>query len=164
MRFSKLLVQVFVCLYAVNLTVAQTSGDALVVASAGENIAKPAPLSVNELNQQLAAAKHTLQAQSFSSPQAVIVHVRSRATRAVAGHAGFATVRIEDAHVEIRFVVCGSCDDGNPVTTGAVMTITDTMRKAAKVRDVRQLSSFEDEIIVAETVEFSETHSWSAAA
>ena len=68
--FSKFLVQAFVCLFTANLTFAQTaqnSGNAFLAASASENIAKPSPLSVDELNQRLTAAKRTLQAQSFST-------------------------------------------------------------------------------------------------
>ena len=38
------------------------------------------------------------------------------------------------------------------------MTITDPMREAAQVSDVRQLISFEDEVVVAETVKFCEMH------
>lgn len=68
--FSKFLIQAFVCLFATNLILAQTaqtSGNAFLAASASENIAKPAPLPVDELNQRLTAAKRTLQAQSFST-------------------------------------------------------------------------------------------------
>jgi hypothetical protein len=62
--------QALVCLFAANVALAQPNSgtvDAWAVASASENIAKPAPLSVAELNQRLAAAKQTLQAQTFST-------------------------------------------------------------------------------------------------
>jgi hypothetical protein len=69
-RFSKFLMQACVCLFVATLTFAQTahtSGEALLVASASENIARPNALAVSQINEQLAAAKRTLQTQNFST-------------------------------------------------------------------------------------------------
>ena len=69
-RFRKFLMQACVCLFVATLTFAQTahsSGDALLSASAGENIARPDALPVGKINEQLAAAKRTLQTQNFST-------------------------------------------------------------------------------------------------
>src|SRR5687767_10767401 len=69
-RFSKFLMQACVCLFVATLTFAQTahtSGEALLVASASENIARPASLPVSRINEQLAAAKRTLQTQNEST-------------------------------------------------------------------------------------------------
>jgi hypothetical protein len=69
-RFSKFLMQASVCLFVATLTTAQTaqtSGEALLMASASETIARPASLPVSRINEQLAAAKRTLQTQSVST-------------------------------------------------------------------------------------------------
>ena len=69
-RFSKFLMQACVCLFVATLTFAQTahsSGDALLVSSASENVARPNVLPVAKINEQLAAAKRTLQTQDFST-------------------------------------------------------------------------------------------------
>ena len=69
-RFSKFLMQACVCLFVATLTTAQTaqtSGEALLMASASENFARPASLPVSRINEQLAAAKRTLQTQSVST-------------------------------------------------------------------------------------------------
>jgi hypothetical protein len=69
-RFSKFLMQACVCLFVATLTFAQTahtSGEALLMASASENIARPNALPVSQINEQLASAKRTLQAQNFST-------------------------------------------------------------------------------------------------
>ena len=69
-RISKFLMQACVCLFVATLTISQTahaSGDALLVPSAHDNIARPASLPVSQLNEQLAAAKRTLQTQTFST-------------------------------------------------------------------------------------------------
>ena len=69
-RFSKFLMQACVCLFVATLTIAQTahtSGEAMLSASASENIARPNVMPVSQINEQLAAAKRTLQTQNFST-------------------------------------------------------------------------------------------------
>jgi hypothetical protein len=69
-RFSKFLMQACVCLFVATLTFAQrahTSGEVLLAASASENIARPNVMPVSQLNEQLAAAKRTLQTHNFST-------------------------------------------------------------------------------------------------
>lgn len=69
-RFSKFPMQACVCLFVATLTFAQTahtSGEALLSASASENIARPNVMPVSQINEQLAAAKRTLQTQNFST-------------------------------------------------------------------------------------------------
>ena len=69
-RFSKFLIQACVCLFVTTLTFAQmahTSGGAMLSASASENIARPTVMPVSQINEQLAAAKHTLQTQNFNT-------------------------------------------------------------------------------------------------
>ena len=69
-RFSKYLMQACVCLFVATLTFAQTahtSGEALLMTSASENIARPDALPVSKINEQLAAAKRTLQTQTVST-------------------------------------------------------------------------------------------------
>ncbi|HEX6190038.1 MAG TPA: hypothetical protein VFZ40_18310 [Pyrinomonadaceae bacterium] len=69
-RFSKFLIQACVCLFVTTLTFAQmahTSGGAMLTASASENIARPTVMPVSQINEQLAAAKHTLQTQNFNT-------------------------------------------------------------------------------------------------
>jgi hypothetical protein len=69
-RFSKFPMQACVCLFVATLTFTQTahtSGGAPLVASASENIARPDVMPVSQINEQLAAAKRTLQTQNFST-------------------------------------------------------------------------------------------------
>ncbi|HEX5702163.1 MAG TPA: hypothetical protein VFX97_02990 [Pyrinomonadaceae bacterium] len=69
-RFSKFLMQACVCLFVATLTFAQTahtSGEALLMASASEKIARPDVMPVAQINEQLVAAKRTLQTQDFST-------------------------------------------------------------------------------------------------
>ena len=69
-RFSKFLMQACVCLFVTTLTFAQmahTSGETMLSASASENIARPTVMPVSQINEQLAAAKRTLQTQNFNT-------------------------------------------------------------------------------------------------
>lgn len=82
--------------------------------------------------------------------------VRSRASGAIARHAGFASVRIEDADRKVGVVSFGGLDDYDTIRAGAVMPITDAVRKCSQIADGRKLVSFEDEIVVSVAVEFGE--------
>jgi len=68
-RISKVLMQACVCLFVATLTFTQPAqaNTELSVASFSPNEARPSALSVSEINQQLTAAKRTLQAQTFST-------------------------------------------------------------------------------------------------
>src|SRR5688572_26262803 len=99
-----------------------------------------------------------LQAQIFGIPELVIVQVRSGAARAVAGHARFAAVGIEDANRKVGIAIGRWLNNRNPISARTVMAITDPMREAAQVSDFRQLISFENQIVVAVAVEFREMH------
>ena len=68
-------------------------------------------------------------------PQPVKEKIRRGAARAVARHAGFAAVGIEDAHLKISGFRCQSFDDGNAVAAGAVMTITNAPGKVSEITD-----------------------------
>src|SRR6185369_13087973 len=105
-----------------------------------------------------------LQSEQIVRPQTMEEEVRRGATRAVAGHPGFAAIGVKDANLEIRIGGGGRRRNGNAVSTRAIVTITNTARKAAEVVYSCELIGFEDKIIVAETLKFSEPHIWSAAA
>ena len=99
-----------------------------------------------------------LQTQLFSRPELVMVQVRGSAARAVAGHAGFAAVGIEDANRKVGIALGRRLNNRNSISARAVMSITDPMREATQVSDFGQLIGFENQIVVAETVKFCETH------
>src|SRR5437762_2923512 len=63
------------------------------------------------------------QPQKIIGPKIVIEQVRCGATRAVSGHAGFAAVRVENAHLKIRFGVRGRLDYRDAIRAGAIMAI-----------------------------------------
>src|SRR5882724_2437396 len=105
-----------------------------------------------------------LQSEQIVRPQTMEEEVRRGATRAVAGHPGFAAIGVKDANLEIRIVGGGPCRYGNAISTRAIVTIANTDGKAAEVAYACELIGFEDKIIVAETLKFGEPHIWSAPA
>ena len=99
-----------------------------------------------------------LQSEQLVRPQTMEEEVRRGATRAVAGHPGFAAIRVKDANLEIRIGGGGPYRNGNAISTRTIVSITNTARKTAEVAYACELIGFEDKIIVAETLEFGETH------
>ena len=105
-----------------------------------------------------------LQSHEVVRPQLVKEKIRRGATRAVAGHACFAAIGIENANVEVRIGVSRTLRNRNPIRARTVMAIADAARKLAEIAHVREPLSFKDNVIVAEALELCESHIWSAAA
>ena len=87
--------------------------------------------------------------------------IRRGAPGAIAGHAGLAAVRIEDAYLKIRGLSLRhfqTLDDCDAVAPGAVMTITDASGKVSETVVRAELVGFKNKIIVAEALKFGEMH------
>src|SRR6266571_1438752 len=106
-----------------------------------------------------------LQAQHIVRPEFVKEKIRSSAASAVARHAGFAAVRVEDANTEIRVTISRALRDRDSIRAGAVVTITDATRKPAEIGYVSEMLRFENDVVVPEALKFGEPwrHVWSVA-
>src|SRR6266571_4992748 len=93
-----------------------------------------------------------LQAQHIVRPEFVKEKIRSSAASAVARHAGFAAVRVEDANTEIRVTISRALRDRDSIRACAVATITDATRKSTEVANCGKLISLEHDVIVTETL------------
>src|SRR6185436_15014057 len=96
-------------------------------------------------------------------PEVVKKQVRSGAAGAVAGHAGFTAVRIEDAHAKICVGPAGFPDlsglrqNSDAIGSCAIVTITYPTGKVAEIVYILKLFRFEDDVVIAEAVEFGES-------
>ena|SRR5438874_782289 len=107
-----------------------------------------------------------LQSHEVVRPQPVKEKIRRSTARAIAGHACFAAIGIEDAHVEVRIGISRTLRNRDPIRAGAVMSIADAPRKLAEIAHIRELLSFKDNVVVPEALELckSWSHSWSVFA
>src|ERR1043166_212534 len=91
-------------------------------------------------------------------PELVKIQIGRGATSPVSGHARLAAVGIEDAHAEVGGLNPGRPDDRDAVAACAIMTIANAARKIAKVTHCGELFTFKDDVVVAESLELSESH------
>jgi len=96
------------------------------------------------------------ESQFVFGPKTFVVKISDGATRPVARKSGFTAVGIEDATVEISLISFGFAYDRNAISAGPVMPVADASRKLAEALDAFQLLSFKDEIVVSQSVKFSE--------
>src|SRR5256885_15717364 len=91
-----------------------------------------------------------LQSEQIVRPQTMEEEVRRSATRPVAGHPGFAAIRVKDANLEIRIDGGGPYRNGNAISTRAIVSITNTARKTSQGGRACRLIGFGDKVTICE--------------
>ena len=104
-----------------------------------------------------------LQPDQVVGPESMKIEISGCATSAIARHAGFAAVGIENSDAEVC-VFSGGRGYGDAISARAVMPIANAFREAAEVVDFCELFRFKDEVIISEALKFCESHIWSAPA